>query len=250
MALIKMRGTFAVPGEFEYPEGRETKTFEELKAAAQRNPIVKVSYGHTMDGMEPRAEDTIGTVSQKVNEKEQKIDGELWLFPEKLPEVLKMKIDNGEKIPISAGILLDSVDDEGIQRGIQYTHLAILEGEDPKCPLEKCGFGIRLESERLMRLEQTTEIDAEKEPEVAPPIEEEPVTTEEAPIAEEPKPEPPVEQKPEEPDEQVTPKEEVRLEPEVVIPIESSVVQKAFDVIDGNYVFVPEIFKQKQEKQQ
>ncbi|MHA2380757.1 MAG: hypothetical protein ACXADS_15915 [Candidatus Thorarchaeota archaeon] len=250
MALIKMRGTFAVPGEFEYPEGKETKTFEELKTAAQRWPIIPVSYGHTVDGLAPTEEMQIGTVSQKVNEKEQKIDGELWLFPEKIPDVLREKIDNGEKIPISAGILLDSVDDEGIQRGIQYTHLAIVDGENPKCPLEECGFGIRLESDRLMRLEKTTEIEAEKEPEEAP---EEVKTTEElltdTPMKLEPEPEDtetetPVEQKPKEPVEEA-PEEEIQLEPETVIPIEAPVEQKPYEVVDGNYVFV---FKPQEKK--
>lgn len=246
MALIKMKGTFAVPGEYEYPEGKEKKTFEELKAAAQRYPIIPVTYGHTVDGLAPTEEMQIGTVSQKVNEKEQRIDGELWLFPEKVPSVLREKIDNGEKIPISAGLLLDAVDDEGMQKGIQYTHLAILDGEDPKCPLEKCGFGVRLESDRLMRLEQTQEIKTEKEPEVAPEPEPTPDEVVE-PEPEETEPESPAVQKTEEPSEQAQ-EEEVRLEPEVVIPTElpPSEVQKPFEMIDGNYVFVPEIFKQKE----
>jgi hypothetical protein len=241
-----MKGTFAVPGEFEYPEGKEKKTFEELKAAAQRYPIIPVSYGHTADGLAPTGDMQIGTVSQKVNEAEQRIDGELWLWPEKTPEVLKEMINNGQKIPISAGILLDSVDDDGTQRGIQYTHLAILDKENPKCPLEECGFGIRLESDRLMRLEQETEIEpeAEKEPEVAPEEEKAP-DVEPEPEPEETKTETPVEQKPKEPVEQ-EPEEEIRLEPEVVIPVESSVVQKPYEIIDGNYVF--EVFKQQEKK--
>ena len=253
--MIKMRGVLAAPGEYKYGDTVEVKTAQELKDAAMRFPIVPLSYGHTLDNLQPTASTQIGTVSQKWSEEQQRVLGEFWLFEEKIPEKLRTKIDNGEPIPISAGIMLDAVDEDGTQRGISYTHVAVLEGEDPKCPLDTCGIHMRVESDRLSRLEQSTDIpppepaaEREEEHEVAQ-VEAPPVEKEE-PAPEEPKPEAPVEQKPEEePSEQTQVREEeVRLEPEVVIPVEAPVAQKHFEVIDGNYVFVPEVFKQKQQE--
>lgn len=268
MALIKMRGTLAVPGEYEYPDGIERKDWEELKAAVQRKPIIPVTYGHTTDGLEPPASLQIGTISQKINEvrKEKNevdlnrssIEGELWLYPEKISEKLRSRIDNGEKIPISAGTLLDSVDEDGTQRGIQYTHVAILEGEDPLCPLDKCGFGIRLESKRLMRLEKISEVEpkiSEKEPEAAPEPEPTPDAVEE-PAPEVPKSvEAPAEQKPEvhvadeQAKEEAPAKKEVVLEPETIIPADlpRSERSKEFEVVDGNYQFVLPIYRQQED---
>ncbi len=252
--MIKMSGTIAVPGEFTYGDNTEIKTAEELKDAAFRHPIVTVTYGHTMDGLMPPANMQIGTISQKWSEEEQKVIGEMWLHEEKIPEKLRQKIDNGEAVPISAGIMLDSIDDDGTQRGIAYTHIAIVDGEDPKCPLGVCGMNVRLESDRLVRLEKSTEITppepkAEKEEE-APPTEETEVVPDvepEEPEVEQPKPEEPAAQKPEETDEPA-PDEEVVLEPEVIIPAEIVTVRKEFEIIDGKYVFVPQAFKQKQEQ--
>ena len=259
--MIKMRGVLAAPGEYKYGDTVEVKTAQELKDAAMRFPIVPLSYGHTLDNLQPTASTQIGTVSQKWSEDQQKVLGEFWLFEEKIPEKLRTKIDNGEPIPISAGIMLDAVDEDGTQRGISYTHVAVLEGEDPKCPLDTCGIHMRVESDRLSRLEQSTDIPppepaAEKEeneesPPVKPNLVDGGYTSKEVELeAEEPKPEAPVEQKPEEePSEQTQVREEeVRLEPEVVIPVEAPVAQKHFEVIDGNYVFVPEVFKQKQQE--
>ena len=243
--IIKMRGTIAVPGEHTKDGETYTKIAEELKEAAFRQPILKLTYGH-VEG-DPSPEQQIGTVSQKWCEKTQKVLGEFWFNDKNIPEVLRQKLDNGENIPISADYEAD-VDEEGNQSGFNYTHVAVLDGESPVCPIEKCGvFARKAFMEQLDDL-TPPEPKAEKEPEVAPVEAEAPVPDVEPVEAEpeEPKPDTPVEQKPEEPDAQAP--EEVRVEPEVVIPIESSVVQKPFDMIDGNYVFVPEIFKQKQEK--
>ena len=252
--MIKMKGVVAVPGQYKYGDVIEVKTAEELKDAAQRNPIIPLTFGHTVDGLPPTASMQIGTLSQKWSEEQQKVLGDFWFYEEKIPASLRKKIDNGERLPISAGLLLDSVDEDGTQRGISYTHMAILEGEDPKCPLGTCGVNVRVESERIVRLEQTAELttpppppEAEKKETEATPEAAEPVTTEEA-APEPPKPEVPVEQKPKEADVVPVVEEEVPLEPEIIIPPSVPVVQKAFEVIDGKYVFVPDIFKQKQEK--
>ena len=241
--MIKMRGILAVPGQHTRGEQTYIKTKEELQDAAQRFPIIPLTYGHIMEGEEVKPETQIGTVSQKCSDSKNAVVCEFWFHEEKIPEVLKKKLDNGERIPISAGYSA-YVDEEGNQSGLSYTHVAVLDEETPVCPVEKCGV-----FERQFFIEQIEEIEpkaAEKEPEVAPeetPLVEEPV------VEEEPKPEPPVEQKPKEPDEQAPPiKEEVRLEPEVMIPVETPSVQKPFELIDGIYSFVPEVFKQQEKK--
>ena len=256
--MIKRKGTLAIPGEHTKGEDTYIKTAEELKEAAFRQPILKLTYGH-VEG-DPTPEQQIGTVSQKWSEEHQKVIGEFWFHDEKIPEALRTKLDNGEHIPISADY--DAlIDENNIQSGLNYTHIAVLDGENPVCPIEKCGVFERLPFTEQLDDLTPPEPKAEKEPEVAPvemsPTSELPEGTEYVePDAllgikdkepEEPKTEEPVEQKPEEPVEQA-PEEEVRLEPEVVIPIETTEVQKAFEVIDGNYVFVPEIFKQQEKK--
>ena len=242
--MIKRKGILAVPGEYTKGDETYTKSAEELKEAVLRFPIIPLTYGHLIEGT-PTQEEQIGTVSQRWCEKTQKVLGEFWFHEEKVPEALRQKLDNGERIPISAGY--DAyVDENKNQSGLSYTHIAVLDGESPVCPIEKCGIFERLPFTEQLDDLTPPEPKAEKEPEVAPVEAETPVPDVEPVEAEpeEPKPETPVEQKPEEPDAQAP--EEVRVEPEIVIPIESSVVQKAFDVIDGNYVFVPEIFKQQE----
>ena len=145
--MIKMRGTLAVPGEHTKGEDTYIKSAGELKEAAFRQPILKLTYGH-VDG-DPLPDQQIGTVSQKWCEKTQRVLGEFWFHEEKIPEVLRKRIDNGESIPISADYEAD-VDEEGNQSGFNYTHVAVLDGENPVCPIEKCGvFERRPFSEQL-----------------------------------------------------------------------------------------------------
>ncbi len=240
--MIKMKGILAVPGEHTKGEDTYIKPAEELKEAAFRQPILKLTYGHVQG--DPLPEQQIGTVSQKWCEKTQQVLGEFWLHEEKIPEVLRQKIDNGEYIPISADYEAD-VDEEGNQSGFNYTHVAVIDGEDPVCPVEECGIHRRKHfSEQIGELEPSKpkiekEEEAPPEPEPTPDevVEEEP---------EQPKPEEPAEQKPEETDE-TAPEEKVILEPEVIIPAEIVTVRKEFEIIDGKYVFVAKAFK-KQEK--
>jgi len=201
-----------------------------------------------MEHREPTPEEQIGTVSQKWCEKEQKVIGEFWFHEEKIPEALRKKLDNGEHIPISADY--DAyVDEEGNQSGFSYTHVAVLDGENPVCPIEKCGVFERLPfSEQLDDLAPPEPKQDEKAPEVAP-VEAEAVVPDVEPVeaeTEEPKPDTPATENLEEASEPVQEEEEVRLEPEVIIPASAPVVQKAFEMIDGNYVFVPEVFKQQE----
>ena len=242
--MIKMKGTLAVPGEYTKDDETYNKTAEELRQAAFRQPILKLTYGH-VDG-DPLPEQQIGTVSQKWCESTQKVLGEFWFHEEKIPEVLRQRIDNGESLEISADYDAD-VDEEGNQSGFNYTHVAVLDGENPVCPIDKCGvFRRKTFTEQLDDL-APPEPKAEKEEEAPPEPEPAPdEVVEEEP--EQPKPvEEPAEQKPEETDEPA-PEEEVVLEPEIIIPAEIVTVRKEFEVIDGKYVFVPQAFKQKQEK--
>jgi len=252
---IKRKGIVAAPGEYKYGDMTEIKTADELKLAAERQPIIMLTKGHPIDGV-PLARDVIGTVSQKWDPKTEKVTGEFWFHDEKTPENIKKKLMNYEPIPISAGILIDNVSD-GIQEGIVYTHMAILDGEDPKCPLGTCGINIRMESEptKNARFEQKTELDNVPK-EVEEPLELDDVdmktldevVEEETPKPEIPKTEEPAEQKPEaEVAEPV--KEEVKLEPEVIIPVGQSTVQKEFEVDERGWVtFIPQRYKKTETK--
>jgi len=253
--FLKMRGVFAVPGIYEKNGVRYVKTAEELKDAAERYPILPITFGHTNTSEPPPPSAQIGTMKQSWSEAQQKAIAEFWFDKKKMPEVLRSRAYNAERLPLSAWFLADSKDEEDALHGIAYSHVAMLEGEDPVCPLTECGAFVVAESktssrqvfvERLQDLEPAQE-DKEQEPEVAP----EPTPDVAAVEEEAPKTEPPAEENLAESDaqEQV---HEVVLEPETIIPAEVSQVEvqknRPFDVVDGKYVFVPQIFKQQQEK--
>ena len=254
--MIKMKGVLAVPGEYEKDGKKYIKTAEELKKAAERFPILPLTYGHTEDSLPPTEAQQIGTVSQKWSKDKNAVVSDFWFFEEKMPAALRKKYDSGEKIPISAWYLADTIDEDGTLHGMSYSHVAALEGEDPICPIEQCGAFVVAESKgRLRFIEHTTDLEAEPTKEAEKQAEAPVETTDETIIVdndvplvepEQPKTEPPVEQKPKEADE--VPEVEVPLEPEVIIPPAVPVAQKPFSMVDGNYVFVPDIFKQKQEK--
>ena len=141
---IKRKGVVAVPGEYVYGDRTERKSAEELRAAAERQPILALTYGHPTGGL-PKASDFIGTVAQKWNEEKQRVDGDFWFYDE-IPDAIREKIVNEWPTPISAGFTVESVQDSA-QKGIFYTHIAVLkDSEDPKCPLGKCGVNVRMES--------------------------------------------------------------------------------------------------------
>jgi len=252
---IKRKGIVAVPGKYTYGDVTEIKTAEELRLAAERQPIIMMTMGHPVDGV-PRAEDVIGTVSQKWNTDKNCVTGDFWFHDEKIPDNIKQQLVNNQPVAISGGIMIDDIKD-GVQEGIVYTHMAILDGEDPKCPLGTCGVNIRMESNPTQnrRLEQQSELDApvEKEPEVAhveevteetaEPVVEAEVETEET-ETEIPKTDKPAEDNPEEevavPDE----KEEVILEPEVEIPTDTPTVHKEYEVDESGMIrWIPQTYK-------
>jgi len=155
---IKRKGILAVPGEYTYGDRKEKKTAEELKAAALRQPRIPLTFGHPhikrIEGIEesknphllvPDESDIIGWVYQEWNEKKQRVDGDFSIF-EEAPADLHAKLIREWPLPISAGFLVDRVED-GIQKGIFYTHVALLKDtEDPVCPLHTCGVNVRMES--------------------------------------------------------------------------------------------------------
>lgn len=250
---LKRKGIVAVPGEYKYGDMVEVKTAEELRLAAERQPIIMLTEGHPVDGM-PSAKDVIGTLSQKWSEDRQRVEGEFWFHEEKIPDPIREKIANFEPLAISPGFMIDGIE-EGVQKGIVYTHMAILNEEDPRCPLDTCGINLRMDSkdgeERQYRFDEKSELEAPEPPpepekeavevpekeipiEISPSVEEEPTTA--------PEPGPPAEPKPEEVSEVVQ-----EREPEVIIPtpkvVKNSELQK-----DGKYyVYTPKAYRPKEE---
>lgn len=222
MPEIKKKGILAVPGEYKFGDRTEIKTAEELKLAAQRQPILTLTLGHP-GGSLPSESDYLGTVAQKWNEEKQRVDGDFWFYDEHIPPHIRERIANNEPVMISAGYTVDRVE-EGIQKGILYTHIAIVDGGDPKCPLDKCGVNVRMESNSNLRYEQEQEIDEPKETEDKETVQTPPSVTFtkeqfdqllEAirPVV----PEPPAEQKPEVEEKVI---EEVQVEPSAPTPPE------------------------------
>lgn len=162
MAEIKKRGILARPGEYKFGDTVEIKTAEELRLAVQRQPILMLTHGHPTGGI-PMVSDYIGTVAQKWNEEKQRVDGDFWFYDEHIPTHIRERIVNNEPVQISAGYTVDDVE-EGIQKGILYSHIAILrDEEDPTCPLDKCGVNVRMETNSKLRYEQEQDIDEPEE---------------------------------------------------------------------------------------
>jgi hypothetical protein len=164
---LKRKGILARPGTYKYGDRTEVKTAEELKRAAERQPIIALTLGHPAGGI-PKASDFIGTVNQKWNEQRQRVDAEFWFYDE-IPEEVRTRIVNEWPTPISAGFTVEAVEN-GTQKGIFYTHVAVLrDRDDPKCPLGQCGINVRMESNLTedYRYEQATDPDVP--PDTKPP---------------------------------------------------------------------------------
>lgn len=169
MAFKKRKGVLAKPGEYTYGDVTEKKTAEELKKAVDRQPTIMLTRGHPKSGF-PSASDFIGTVTQSWDVENERVLGDFWFYEEaedKIPERVKRKIINNEPVPISAGFAVDDVED-GVQKGLVYTHVAVLDDEEPVCPLDTCGINVRQESSSMpdMRYESKQELtdpDAEAE---------------------------------------------------------------------------------------
>lgn len=230
------------PGSYKYGDVTEVKTAEELKDATERHPIISLTYRHPSD-VYPRANEEIGTVKQTWNAEKQWVDGEFWFHDDKIPEELRKRLENNEPVPVSAGILLDSIDVDGTQHGMVYTHVAVLDEEaNPVCPLGTCGINVRMESnpDRFVRHEQTIDLEVpEEKVEVSPEPEVPtvPDVEEVEPETKIPKTEEPAEDNPEEDVEEPEEEEEVTLVPEVKIPVGETVPKQWERTPDGWITF-------------
>ena len=162
---VKRRGTVARPGVHKNAiTGKdEVITWEELKRAVQFQNRIPLVLSHPLTGY-INPDDRIGTVTQSVNEKEKKIDGEFWFFDEpecwdKIPPELKKKIIGGSEIPLSAGYKVGAIV-EGRQTSRQYDHIAL----DVTNPMQDVGItkgDVRMESKlpENFRIEETPTIE-------------------------------------------------------------------------------------------
>jgi hypothetical protein len=154
---VKRRGTVARPGVHKNAlTGKdEVITWEELKRAVQFQNRIPLVLSHPLTGY-INPDERIGTVTQSVNEKEKKIDGEFWFFDEpecwdKIPPELKRKIIGGSEIPLSAGYKVGAIVD-GRQTSRQYDHIAL----DVTNPMQDVGI-----TEGDVRIEETPTIEGE-----------------------------------------------------------------------------------------
>ena len=162
---IKRKGTVARPGVHKNViSGKdEVITWEELKEAVQFQNRIPLVLSHPVTGyINPN--DRIGTVTQKVNEREKTIEGEFWFFDEpkywdQIPQDLKKKIISGQEINLSAGYKVGPIV-EGRQTSRQYDHIAL----DVKSPMFNVGItegDVRMESKLPdnFRIEETPTIE-------------------------------------------------------------------------------------------
>jgi hypothetical protein len=169
---IKRRGIVARPGVHRNViTGKdEVITWEELKEAVQFQNRVPLVLSHPMTGyINPN--DRIGTVTQRVNEKEKVIEGEFWFFDEpkywdQIPPDLKKKIIGGSSITLSAGYKVGPIV-EGRQTSRQYDHIAL----DVTNPMFNVGIqegDVRMESKlpENFRIEETPTIEGVKKEEL------------------------------------------------------------------------------------
>jgi hypothetical protein len=162
-----IRGIIARPGPYTYAWGIEHKTAEELKRAIAMTPTIPITLGHPINGVIKRS-DFIGRVKPTWNDEEDAVEGEFWPYREhwhKVPKEIRENIVNGEIWKISASFNAEKVNDD-IQKDVYMDHVAILQkGDDPVCPLDKCGINVRQESQSAtgtkIYYEQTSEIGGE-----------------------------------------------------------------------------------------
>lgn len=131
----KRKGIVARPGvHHNFRTGQdEVVTWEELKTAVQFQNRIPIVLNHPQTGY-INPDDRIGTVTQRVNEKEKVIEGEFWFFDEpeywgQIPPEVKKRIVGGKEMKLSAGYKVGKVLD-GRQTSRQYDHVA-LEVKNP-----------------------------------------------------------------------------------------------------------------------
>ncbi len=146
----------ARPGNYTYSWGDMTKTAQDLSEVPAYNPTIKLTLGHPEGGRTTRT-DLLGYVKPRWDDENQVLRGKAWFYREhfhKLPDEIAQKVINDIPTEISPSFTLDEEDksfDTGVQEGTFIDHVAVLrEGEDPICPLEKCGINVVLQESDTM----------------------------------------------------------------------------------------------------
>jgi len=176
---IKRDGIVARPGVHRNPRTGQDEviTWEELKRAVQFQNRIPIVVNHPATGT-INPDERIGTVTQRVNEREKQIEGEFWLFDEpecwdQIPRELKKRIlDKSVDIPMSAGYKVGKIVD-GRQTSRQYDHFA-LDVKNPMFDYVGIKRGeVRMESELPdnFRIEETPSIEGERPIETPPKTE-------------------------------------------------------------------------------
>jgi hypothetical protein len=164
VVAVKRKGIVARPGVHRNViTGKdEVITWEELREAVQFQNRIPLVLSHPLTG-HINPDERIGTVTQRVNDKEKVIEGEFWFFDEpkywgQIPPELKRKIIGGQPINLSAGYKVGAIID-GRQTSRQYDHIAL----DVKSPMFNVGItegDVRMESKLPdnFRIEETPTI--------------------------------------------------------------------------------------------
>lgn len=162
---IKRDGIVARPGTHKRGGMDEVVTAEQLKRAIQIQNRIPLILGPHPAGPGTNPLDVIGTVTQRWNDAEQRVDGEFWFFNESeeelrkwllIPQSIRDKIVNYEKVPLSACYQIGKIE-EGVQIGRHYDHLVL----DVDRPMHTdVGVNVRMESElpENYRIESESEI--------------------------------------------------------------------------------------------
>ena len=172
---IKRQGIVARPGTHKRGGMDEVVSAEQLKRAIQIQNRIPLILGPHPAGPGTDPLDIIGTVTQRWNEAEQRVDGDFWFFNESeeelvkwlsIPQSIRDKIVNYEKVPLSACYQIGKIK-EGVQIGRLYDHLVL----DVDRPMHTdVGVNVRMESE----LPENYRIETESEISEVPPEKEEP----------------------------------------------------------------------------
>jgi hypothetical protein len=157
MSNIKRNGTLARPGEYLLRGKKEIRTQEELEKAIKKHEDgIMLTYGHATDGSPiPGATQFVGKAFPYWDSEKKVVLANYSFFEEyweNIPENIRNKIVNDDAVPISIGYRVDDVETDGTQRGILFTHVALVpDGEEPIA--DNVGVNIRMESERELERE-------------------------------------------------------------------------------------------------
>jgi len=160
MPSVKRDGVLVRPGKFRIQGKDEIRTIEELEEAIKKHTDgIMLTYGHAADGSPiPGATQFVGKAFPYWDSEKKAVLANYSFFDEywdNIPEHVRSKITNKEKVPISIGYRIDDIDKDGTQKGIVFTHVAIVpEGEEPIA--SDVGVNVRMESERELVREHET----------------------------------------------------------------------------------------------